>query len=133
MTSKFHGDDTIYSLDIIERLQELKDEKESLEQDTEDEGAAEVLKDWMEENSEEMETLESVIDECSGYGDFEHGETLIAEHYFTEYAEELCKEIGDMPAEITSYLVIDWEATAENIKCDYTTVEIEGTTYYLIA
>jgi hypothetical protein len=39
--------------------------------------------------------------------------------------------IGDMPKEIPSYIVIDWDATAENIQADYTSVDFDGVTYWI--
>src|SRR6266404_4049110 len=45
--------------------------------------------------------------------------------------EDFCKDIGDLPREIPAYMVIDWEATAENLKTDYTSVEFDGITYWV--
>lgn len=55
--------------------------------------------------------------------------TLIHDSYFVEYCEELCKEICDIPQDLPGYLVIDWEATADNLRVDYTSVEFDGVTY----
>lgn len=157
--SDLSGQDIIDSRDIVSRFEELRDERESLESDVEEkeeaatdaadavtdtgdedaaqdartaaEDARKALKEWDEENAEELEALKAICEEGSGQcSDWEHGETLIREDYFTEYAEELVKEIGDMPREIPSYIEIDWEATADNLKADYSTIEIDGTTYY---
>jgi hypothetical protein len=51
---------------------------------------------------------------------------LIHEDNFIDAMRELCEDIGDLP----DYIVIDWEATAENLRADYTSVEFEGSTYY---
>lgn len=56
--------------------------------------------------------------------------TLIADSYFTDYARELCEEIGDIPKELPHYIEIDWNATARNIRVDYTPVKINGATYW---
>lgn len=63
--------------------------------------------------------------------DWQYGETLIHESYFAEYAEQMVKDIGVMPDETPSWLVIDWEATAENLKVDYTAINFAGETYYI--
>jgi hypothetical protein len=56
--------------------------------------------------------------------------TLIADEYFTEYAIDMLKDCGELPANIPHYIVIDEEATAKNIQQDYSTVEIEGFIYW---
>lgn len=56
---------------------------------------------------------------------------LIRESYFTEAMRELVSDIGDLPKDVPGYLVIDWEATAENLKVDYTAVDFDGVTYYV--
>lgn len=99
--------------------------------DTENE-ARKALADWDTENGEEFEALRDICDEGQGItSDWTHGATLILESHFTDYCQELVSDIGDMPRKIPSYIVIDWEATAENLKVDYTTITIEGDDYYV--
>lgn len=79
---------------------------------------------------EEFVKLRDFADEAEGYADdWLHGSTIIRESYFTEYAEQMVKDIGDMPDETPGYIAIDWDATAENLKVDYTEIEHDGTTY----
>lgn len=61
------------------------------------------------------------------------GPTLIAESYFTEYAEELCKDIGDIPDSIPSYISnhIDWDGVAGDLRSDYTSVTFDGEDYLI--
>ena len=89
------------------------------------------LAEWdASDEADELKALKELQDEAEGYSpDWRYGATLIRDSYFTDYAEELCKDIGDMPKEIPSYIVIDWEATAENLKVDYTSVEFDGVDY----
>lgn len=90
--------------------------------------------DWLASDSPaELATLKAFAEQLEGYGDWHHGETLIRESYFVEYCQELVSDIGDMPREIPSYIVIDWEATASNLKVDYTESELDGVTYYMRA
>lgn len=93
--------------------------------------AKKAREDWNEtDEAEELKALNRLADEASGYADdWHYGATLIRESYFTEYAENLVSEIGDMPRELPSYIVIDWEATAKNLKADYTEVDFDGVTY----
>ena len=43
---------------------------------------------------------------------------------------ELLSDIGDLPAEIPHYIVINREATARNIRMDYSSVDYDGVTYW---
>ena len=145
-------DDVIDSRDVIERIQELRDERESLvdaekearavaEQpaETEEERAEldEALKtasaelvEWDDDNGDELKALEALAEEAEGYSeDWEYGATLVRESYFTDYCEELVKDIGDLPKKIPFYIEIDWEKTADNLRVDYTEVDYDGVTY----
>lgn len=88
------------------------------------------------EEKSELEALESLLSDLCGYGGDEQWEgdwypvTLILDSYFTKYAEELCSDIGDLPKDIPSYLVIDWDATAKNIQQDYSSIDFDGDTYW---
>lgn len=111
--------DIIDVRDIIERVEELKDQ----------------FGQFTIEEREELETLRGILDDLKGNGGDEKWEgdwypvTLIRDSYFTDYAQELCEDIGDIGA-IPHYVVIDWDATARNIRADYTSTEIEGVTYW---
>lgn len=80
---------------------------------------------------EELHTLTKFADQLEGYGDWNHGETLIRHDYFTEYCQQMVEDIGDFPSGIPSYIVIDWEATASHLKMDYTEADFDGVTYYM--
>lgn len=136
--------------DLQERLEELQGLKEAVEtaQSTVDElmvsdlAAAqpdfdEKLDDARTELDEaceafdgeaqaELEELEALSEEVS---EWTSGNQLIPEDDFEDYCQELCEDIGDIPRDLPSYIVIDWEATARNLKADYSEVEYQGTTY----
>lgn len=86
--------------------------------------------------SDELRTLEALLEDLAGYGGDHQWEgvwypvTLIRDDYFENYAQELCEEIGDMPKGFPSYIEIDWEATARNIRQDYSSTEFDGVTYW---
>lgn len=148
-------DKIIDSRDIIERIEELQQEREALENevaeceeaykyhDSDDtkstpewhalQDAYRELDNWNEsDEAEELKSLEAFAEEASQYSsDWEHGETLINESYWVDYCKELVSDIGDMPREIPSYIEIDWEATADNIAADYTQVDFDGTTFFM--
>ena len=163
MSNIDNTEDLLDSTDIIERIEELESDRGYLEADVEnaeealtdyienDEDADEAsdkgvelaaavdearkaLAEWDESgDAEELQILKAFAEGFEGYGDWEHGETLIRKTYFTEYVEDLLKDCGDLPTEIPWYIVIDWEATARNIKVDYTESDFAGVTYYMRA
>lgn len=119
------GDKVIDSRDVIARFEELKGEREVLEDDIE------KVNEWDGDNGEEFKNLRDLIEECEGHDDWEHGETLIHRDYWVEYCQQLLEDIGYIPKDLPSWIVIDWEATADNIEADYSVV-VFGDEVYLI-
>lgn len=116
--------DIIDSRDVIARIEEIETELADAHDDNEA-GDVSDLKT-------ELATLKALDDEAAGYApDWTHGATLIRHSYFVDYCQELLSDIGELPREIPSYVVIDWDATAENLKVDYTTVDFDGVDYYV--
>ena len=114
-----NADDLIDSRDVIARIEELESwaEDEALDDD----------------DAAELAALKALAEEAEGYApDWQHGETLIRDSYFEEYAEQLAYDIGAMdrnfgwPAEH-----IDWKAAADALKIDYTSVEFDGVAYWI--
>jgi antirestriction protein len=56
--------------------------------------------------------------------------TLIRDSYFVAAMQELCEDIGDVSKDLPSYIEIDWEATARNLRVDYSSVEFHGVTFW---
>jgi hypothetical protein len=73
----------------------------------------------------ELETLENEISE------FRHGETLIPEDCFEDYARELAEDLhGKAVREATwPFTCIDWSEAADELQQDYSAVEYQGQTY----
>jgi hypothetical protein len=93
--------------------------------------------EWNESNNaEDLHHLEALLSDLAGNGGDEQWEgawypvTLIRDDYFTRYAQELVEDIGDLPNGLPSYIEVDWEATARNIRMDYTFTEFHGVTYW---
>ncbi len=140
--------DVIDSRDVIERiaeLQELADAVSEAESELADmdnasaeeiEAAEEALTDaqaeFDDDAQEELAALKSLAEEASGYAaDWEYGETLIRDSYFTEYCQQMLEDCGELPRDFPHYIEIDWEATARNIRMDYALVDFAGVTYWI--
>ena len=78
---------------------------------------------WKEENQERLDDLTQCL---KAMDDYCGGDTLINEDSFTDYVIELADS-----ADIPNWIVVDWEATAEDVAMDYTVVEFEGETWYM--
>lgn len=80
----------------------------------------------------ELDKLCAFRDEFEGYCDWQDGVTLIRDSYFEEYAEELVKDIGDLPNDLPWYIEsnINWKGVAEDVRMDYTSGEFGGVTYW---
>lgn len=144
-----NSDDILDSRDIIARIDELESDRETLtdtieelkempvedrEEDYDETLAAAHLDltEWDDDNGDELKALKALADEGENCADdWMHGATLIREDYFVDYCRDLVSDIGDMPRNIPSYIVIDWDATADNLRADYSEVDFDGETYLI--
>lgn len=106
----FTNQEIIDSRDLIEAMDELQNYIENELYDDEED---------LQEAKESLKELEDFCEPFAGYSDWEYGETLIAQSYWVEYVKQLLEDCGDLPSNIPSYIEIDWETTADNIKVDY--------------
>ena len=98
------------------------------------------LRDIVDKQETEQDTYEAwktALWDDAGYAidDVAENEpTMIPEYDFAEYAQELAEDIGaiDRDAKWPVYC-IDWERAARELKMDYTSVRVNGTTYYFRA
>ena len=135
-TVSINHSDVIDTRDIQELIEQLQDEIDNLEDEIDnfDESENEAEYAEMTERLENMESdmaiLENIRDEVGS--EFEHGEPLIAENYFTDYQREMLIDCGYLNKELPWFIEsnIDWEGVADDMKQDYSTIEIEGNTYY---
>lgn len=127
-------DDVIDSRDVIARIEELREEIAEIE--GEDFDAAKVGGQDDPVSSElrdELAALEALADEASNYAeDWPHGETLIRDSYFVQYAQELADDIGAIDRNAKWPLsCIDWDKAADELKVDYTEVDYDGVSYWI--
>jgi hypothetical protein len=134
-------DDVIDSRDVIARIDELTAEIEGAY----DEARGDVeeyppIVEWMEradnplqDEIAELEKLKALATEAEGYAaDWHHGETLIRDSYFEEYAQELAEDCGMIERDVKwPYTCIDWEQAARELQMDYTSVDFDGVTYWV--
>jgi|688.fasta_scaffold89725_7 hypothetical protein len=136
----YHSD-TIDSRDIQERIDELQSEFDSHvdeyeESDGEEDGeeyAGEDLLNWLEENGDEFVTLLEIKEEVEQYtSEWDDGAFMIADDYLELYAQELAEDTGAIDRKAKWPLThIDWDAAAEELKCDYSEVTIAGKSYWI--
>lgn len=152
MTEISNNDKIISVSDITARVDELREERaehdkeNGTERDSEgaltgssvDHGKSPVPWAWESENpdeAEELANLEKLLDAIQGcgtshdWGGNKYPDSLIAEYHFAEYAEDFANDIGAV-ARDSSWIVIDWEATANGMKQDYREVDFDGSAYW---
>lgn len=114
--------DIIDVRDVIERYEELQSEMDD---------------DPTDEQRDELSALDSLLNDLKGNGGDEQWQgdwypiTLIRDDYFEDYAREFAEDIGAIPSDYSwPASHIDWEAAAEALQMDYTSVEFDGVTYW---
>ena len=113
--------DVIDVRDIIARVEELEPQVDAI-------GEGEHIAEW--------NMLTPILNELKGYGGDEQWRgdwypiTLIDDAYFVEYVQDMLADCGELPRELPHYIEIDWRATARNVQTDYSSVEINGRTYW---
>lgn len=148
MKAPTNSDDIIDSRAVIERLGELQDERDALQeaveaaaetvQDSDDahpsnaalDDAHEALEYWETDNLDEFNALRA-LDSDGSAPDWKHGVTLIRDSYFEEYAREQASEFDALHCPVWPFTCIDWEKAADELKQDYTSVEFDGVTYWV--
>jgi hypothetical protein len=106
--------------DLIERYEKLEEALET---------GGEVLE-------VEYDQLTKLLNELKGNGGDEQWRgdwyplALIHDDYFTAYAQELVEDCGYISEDFPGWIALDWEATAKNVKMDYTSIEIGDDTYW---
>lgn len=128
-----NSQDIIDSRDVISRIADLESELERVHEGADTNHDFEV---WLEiddsDEARELKALRSLAEEAEGYcSDWKHGEALIRDSYFEDYARELATDIGAISGEEKWPCdCIDWERAARELRMDYTSVEFGGVTYW---
>lgn len=132
--------------DLYKRQCELQEELDALEKALEEAKSAyieapveqggyyatayDALKDWLEEYKEELDALNQLENEIGR--EWTHGETLIPEDEFENYARDFAEDIHGNAVRDASWPFdcIDWAQAAEDLQQDFSTVEYQGDTYF---
>jgi hypothetical protein len=126
--------DYIDTRDLAETREELRKELEESYKELVDsvkpEDLEEAYKEWAEDNENDLEKIKQIDQIESEVSEFEHGETLIPECEFENYVEDMVRDCGYIDKDIPSWIEINWEKTADNLRYGYSTVEYDGYTYY---
>jgi len=107
--------------DVIDRVEELE--------------AEQPLQD--DDELAELDALKELLGELEGNGgDVQwdgswYPQALINDDHFQDYAQELAEDCGMVNSEASwPNNCIDWERAAQELQTDYTTVEIDGVTFW---
>jgi hypothetical protein len=115
--------ETIDTRDLVKELRDLEAEIESQEDGPGDtsmeEKRAQEIRDLFEE-------IAQYADESPEDGIFQ----LIEDSGFSAYAEELADDLGTPVSTDWPYCHIDWDAAAEALKAEYTSVDFAGSTWW---
>lgn len=111
----------------------LKDDPKFAEQYDESD-----FEEWAENHEGEYLRLKRILKQLAGYGGDEQWRgdwypvTLIREDGFTDYCRELLQDCGMLPNNLPSFIEfnINWDGVTDDMKQDYSCVEIDGDTYW---
>lgn len=128
MSNVDNNNDILDSRDIISRIEELENDRDSWSDDADSDTTWEAE---CPDDAQELTILTDLAEECENYSEWVHGEVLVRYSYWEDYVQELLEGCGDIPRDMPHYLVIDWKQTADNISQDYAIVTYDGVDYYI--
>jgi hypothetical protein len=128
MSNVDNNNDILDSRDIISRIEELENDRDSWNDDADNDTTWEAE---YPDDAQELTTLTDLAEECENYSEWVHGEVLVRYSYWEDYVQELLEDCGDIPRDVPHYLVIDWKQTADNISQDYAIIGYDGVDYYI--
>ena len=88
---------------------------------------------WLDpkEDPDEYAIWKEFADQGEEFTDWGYGEVFIADAYFVDYARELAEDIGAIDPDASWPLgCIDWDKAADQLRADYSAIEVDGHTYW---
>lgn len=125
------------SFDRVTSKPEVMDSRDLIEARKEAESELEMMPEPIDEQDPEVEELKALIEgvddlDNSGITDWQYGATLIRDDYFVQYAQEFAEDIGRMENDNGwPYTHIDWQAAADDLRQDYTSVTFLEEEYWV--
>ena len=126
--------DVIDVRDIIARVLELRDERDEYNEKM---GSPDAWGGVSDGEPDELNMLEGILSELAGYGGDEEFEgdwyplELIADSYFTEYAQNLAEDCGMVDTNARWPMnCIDWEQATRELQMDYSNILIHCYPYW---
>lgn len=95
---------------------------------------AEYFNDAWHIEIEEQKLISDFIEELDGYSlNFQYGEAIIHEDYFTDYTKDFVNSCGYIGSELPWWIEnnIDWDGVAVEVKADYSEVIYQGDSYFI--
>ncbi|WP_018609552.1 hypothetical protein [Uliginosibacterium gangwonense] len=94
---------------------------------------------WFDGVTDDVDELEELADwldlreQAEAYNmEWGRGAALISADHWATYCQELAEDIGAIPKDVTwPCNHIDWEAAAEELKSDYTELEVAGQSFWI--
>lgn len=140
-----NSDDMIDSRDVIARIAELEGDREAIAEEWTNRAEYPdtvridpellTLAEWDEgDDGQELKALLALQEEAEGYAsDWRHGAALIRDSYFETYAQDLAEDMYGQQLSKAHWPFdqIDWEAAADALKADYTSVDYDGVEYWV--
>ncbi len=118
-TEEFDYPEVFDSRDVIERIEYLEADENELDED----------------EREELTVLRALAEEGPQYSeDWQYGSTFIRDDYFKQYAIEFASEISsDIDPQVADswpFCHIDWDAAADSLKQDYSSLTVGDIEYW---
>ena len=90
----------------------------------------EEIESWKEDFEDELKEIEEIDDVENELGsEFEYGVTLVDVDDFEDFVKEDLEDCGYISKDFPTWVEIDWEATANNVRQDYIKVDYQGNSY----
>lgn len=95
--------------------------------------AQQALSNIYDEDAHELKILHALAEEGEVYADdWRHGVTLIRDSHFEDYAQEFAEDIGAINKDANwPNNCIDWGKAAQELKQGYTSIDFDGTEYWV--
>lgn len=130
----FANENVFDSRDVEARIEALENDfqiwKDEIDSEN-DRDEDDLRQEWIDATSEgeewgALDEFRCAVDDS----EWQFGMGFIADSYFVDYAEESAYDDGDVDRDSQMTQFIDWDAYAEWVKTGYSSIELEGETFW---